>query len=301
MSSGRTLRPGQGHSYPVAGAVVLTILCWSSNFPTIRFILREYDPLSMSVLRTVTGAAILAGWALATRMPLPRWKDWPLLALFGLVIAGATLTLNLGLRTIGAGAGSFLIGTVPVFSALLARAFLHEWLGWRAWLGIAVSFTGVGIIALGEGEGLRFNAGAIFLVTSALLQAFYYVFQKWLHGRYSPIQITCCSIWSAAMWMLAFLPRSWPVIAAAPLPNTLGVIYLGLFPTAIAFTAWNFALSRASAAKVTSSMYALPILAIAIAYAWLGEVPAPLSLLGGLTALSGVAMVHLWDRGAKKG
>ncbi len=75
------------------------------------------------------------------------------------------------------------------------------------------------------------------------------------------------------------------------------MFYLGLFPTAIAFAAWNFALSRARAAKVTSSLYAFPILAIALAFVWLGEVPAPLSLLGGLTALSGVAMVHLWDRG----
>ncbi len=211
MSGGRTLRPGLGRSFPVAGAVVLTILCWSSNFPTIRFVLREYDPLSMSVLRTVTGASILAGWALATRMPLPRWKDWPLLALFGLAgIAGATLTLNLGLRTLSAGAGSFLIGTVPVFSALLARAFLHERLGWRAWLGIAVSFTGVGIIALGEGEGLRFNVGAVFVVTSALLQAFYYVFQKWLHGRYSPIQITCCSIWKSGARNSSNVSSHWP-------------------------------------------------------------------------------------------
>jgi drug/metabolite transporter (DMT)-like permease len=283
--------------WPVVLAVALTILCWSSNFPTIRFILQVYDPLSMSVLRTWVGAAALAGLALATRMRLPRRRDLPLCVLFGATgIAGATLGLNFGLRSLSAGGGAFLIGTVPIFSALLAWAFFRERLGPWAWLGIAVSFAGVGLIGLGEGGGLRFDLGTLFILTSAANQAFFYVFQRLLHRRYSPLQITCYSVWVGAALLSVAAPGLPALVLRAPLGHTLAVCYLGLFPTALAFSAWNFALTRARAAKVTSSLYALPALAIAIAYAWLGEVPAALSLLGGAVALSGVAMVHLWGR-----
>ena len=294
METEATRRPTD---VPVVLAVGVTILCWSSNFPTIRFILQVYDPFSMSVLRVWVGALALAAYALATRMPLPRRSDWAACALFGLTgIALATLWLNLGLRSLSAGGGAFLIGTVPIFSALLAWGWFGERLAAQAWLGIAVSFAGVGLIGLGEGGGLRFDVGTLFILGSAINQAFFYVFQRVLHGRYRPVQITCYSVWSGALWLTPFAPGLPALVARAPLGHTLAVAYLGLFPTALAFTTWNFALSRARAAKVTSSLYALPALAIAMALVWLGEVPAPLSLLGGAIALGGVALVHLGGR-----
>lgn len=282
---------------PVVLAVIVTIVCWSSNFPVIRYVVRAYDAETLSVLRVWMGALVLGGLAVAVRMPLPHWRDWPVLSLFGLTgIALATYTLNSGLQSVSAGAGSFLIGITPVLSALLAWAFLSERLRPRAVAGIAVSFGGVALIAFGEGGGLRFDLGAWLVLASAANQAFYYVFQKFLHRRYNPLQITCATIWSAAVWLSVFFPGAPGVVSAAHWSHTLGVVYLGIFPQAVAFVCWNYALSRAGAAQVVSSMYALPILATLGAWLWLGEVPAWLTLAGGMLALGGVVLVNWRER-----
>jgi len=75
----------QGH-----GPVLATLVCWSSNFPTIRFVLRAYDALAMSALRITIGALALVVVALVWRIPLPRVRDWPMFALFGSTVAPAT-------------------------------------------------------------------------------------------------------------------------------------------------------------------------------------------------------------------
>ena len=194
-------------------------------------------------------------------------------------MGGAALTF--GMRTVSAGAGSFLVGMIPVFSALGARLFLGERVAPLGWLGIAVSFAGVGLIGMAEGEGLRLNPGAALVVASAFFQSVFYVGQKPYLRRYSPLQITCFAVWSGTLCLVWFLPDVPAAVASAALAHTLAVAYLGVIPISLAFAAWSFALSRAPAAHVTSAMYGMPALALTIAFFWLGEVPATLTLVGG--------------------
>ncbi len=282
---------------PALLAVAITITCWAANFPTIRFAVQAYDPQYIALLRFLCASLAMGLFALAVRMPLPAPRDWWAFAFFGLTGLGlSTLVLTFGLTTVSAGSGSFLVGTIPIFSALLARIFLKERLAAMGWLGIAISFSGVGLIALGEGQGLRFNPGAAWVMLSAFMQSIFYVFQKPFHLRYSPLQITAYIIWSATAWLLVFLPGLPGAVAAAPLGHTLAVVFLGLFPTGVAFLAWAYALSRAKAAKVTSAMFVMPALALGISWLWLGEVPTLFSLAGGLLALAGVLLLNLWGR-----
>ena len=282
---------------PTVAAAGLTIICWAANFPSIRFAVQEYDPPQVALLRFLLASAVLGVYAAVLRMPLPALKDVWAFAFFGLTgMTLSTLVLTYGLTTVSAGSGSFLVGTIPIFSTMLARAFLKERLGPVGWLGIAVSFSGMGLIALGEGEGLRFNPGTALIVLSAFFQSIFYVFQKPYHLRYSPLQITTYTIWSATAWLLVFLPGLPGAIRAAPLAHTLAVVFLGLFPTGLAFFMWAYALSRAKAAKVTSAMFLMPPIALAMAWVWLGEVPTLFSLAGGLLALAGVMLLNLWGR-----
>ncbi len=275
------------------------MVCWASSFPTLRFALQEYEAGPLVLVRFFFSSAVLAVFALAVRMPLPALRDWPVLFFFGTTGMGlSSAALTYGMRTVGAGAGSFLVGMIPVFSALWARLFLGERLVALGWLGIAVSFAGVGLSGIGEGEGLSLNPGAALVVASAFLQSVFYVGQKPYLRRYSALQITCFAVWSGTLSMAWFLPQVPAAVAAAAPGRTIAVGLLGIFPNGLAFAAWSFALSRARAAHVTSAMYVMPAIALTIAFFWLGEVPSPLTVVGGVVALVGVALLNLWGAGA---
>jgi len=83
-------------------------------------------------------------------------------------------------------------------------------------------------------------------------------------------------------------------IKNAPIESTLAVVYMGVFPAALAYISWAYVLSRIPASLAGSYLYLSPVLAIFIAWIWLGEVPVFLSLVGGLFALIGVIIVNIW-------
>ncbi|MFI5399812.1 MAG: DMT family transporter [SAR324 cluster bacterium] len=281
----------------VAAAALVSVVLWASAFPGTRYALGAYAPLPLALLRLCVAGGMLAVWGLVARVPPPARGDLPVFLVFGLVgIALGSATLMTGLQGVSAGAGSFLVGTIPVFSALLARMWFQERLGPLGWLGIAISFGGVGLIAFGESSGLRLNWSAGWIVVSALCQSIYYVGQKPLLRRYSALQVSVYTIPCGALLLTPVAGMLAGQLRAAPWRATAAAAYLGAFPVGIAFVTWSYALARAKAARITSAMYAMPAIAITLAYFWLGEVPHPLSLLGGATALAGVAVLSIWGR-----
>ena len=129
------------------------------------------------------------------------------------------------------------------------------------------------------------------------MSGLYMVLQKHFLSRYSALEFTAYSIWAGTVLMLPFSRGIFHGIAVAPLHATLAVLYLGIFPAALAYVAWAYVLSHAPASKTASLLYLIPVLAILIAWVWLAEIPKPLSLLGGTLALAGVLVVNLLGRG----
>ena len=69
------------------------------------------------------------------------------------------------------------------------------------------------------------------------------------------------------------------------------MIYLGIFPAALAYATWAFFLSKMPASRASSFLYINPILSIVVAFIWIGEIPSALSLAGGLIVLAGLVLV----------
>jgi drug/metabolite transporter (DMT)-like permease len=291
----------------IVAAAAVTIVFWGSAFAGIRAGLRSYSPAHVALLRFLAASAVMGVYALASRMRLPALRDLPLVGLLGLLgFAFYNIALNIGEQTIASGPASLLIQTVPIWTALASVVFLGDRLRPFGWIGIGISFAGGLLIALGKGGGFEVGWGAALVLLAAVSASAYNIIQKRMLGRYRPVELTTYAVWAGTLLLLPFAGGLLREVRAAPLADSLAVVYLGVFPAAIGYVTWAFVLSKFPAARAASFLYGVPVVAFLIGWAWLGEAPTAIDAVGGLLALGGVAVVNTLGRqpvtrGAEKG
>lgn len=274
-----------------------TIVLWASAFVGIRMALLGYTPGSLALFRFLIASVCIAiiyhNQTIKNTMP---WKDRLRLLGAGVIGIGIyNICLNFGEVTVSAGIASFVIGLMPVMTVLLSFIFLHEKLNSAAWFGIFVSLIGLVLLAWGEGSQSGMQGGILLILVSTVSGTILTIIQKRFLIRYNPIAVISWVIWGGTLLLLWFTPALLSEIKTADYRSTIAVVYMGIFPAALAYLAWCYVLAHMPASKASISLYTLPLVSTALGYLVLHEIPSVVSLIGGGIALTGAFIAYRFN------
>lgn len=275
-------------------AVIVTVIFWASAFVGIRAAGRSLSPGSLSLLRLVVGSFALGLLVLVRRERLPSRHAMGGVVIAGLLWFGAyNLLLNQAERTVDAGTASMLVNIGPVFIALLSGLVLGEGFPRRLLVGCAVAFAGTVIIGLAtSAHGFQASVGAGLCVAAAASYAAGVTAEKPVLEANSALTVTWLACTIGALACLPFAPQLAHELGHAD-PGVIGwAVYLGVFPTAVGFSFWAYALARTSAGRLGATTYLVPPLAVVMGWLVLGEVPPSLAIGGGALCVVGVAVAR---------
>lgn len=282
---------------PLLAAIGFTVLAWASAFVVIRGVAPYVGGGALALGRLTVGVIALGILvAVQRKWVRPARADWIRLVVYGVGWFGAyNVALNLAEHTLDAGTTAMIVNIGPILIALGAGLFLGE--GIPRWLaiGAGVAFLGVLLIFLGSsvfsGTGHPIDPiGVLWCLAAALTYAIGVLAQKPMAGRLPAAQVTLTGCVIGAIACTPFAGQLAGSLATAPVGAWLGILYLGVVPTALAFTTWGYALGRMPAGQLGVTTYIVPPLAIIMGLIFFGEVPAPIAIAGGVVCLTGVAL-----------
>ena len=269
------------------------VLGWGWAWVAIRGAVHYYHPGQLALGRyCVASIALFPFWIKRGRL-LPARQD-----VFTIIIMGITgfsiynFFINTGEQTITAGTTSLIGCALPILTTLGAWCFFKEKLTPAAWIGIIAAFAGVMITALGAHGGLHFSYGALLILLAMISAAVYGLLTKKMVTRYSPLEITTWSIWVGTIALIPLGGGLCTAITVVPWQATANMILLGIFPGAISYALYSFAIAHLRMAAVSSFVFLMPVTAIILGWFLLNELPPWLSLIGGVITLGGAYLVN---------
>lgn len=292
--TGVTVRADEVVPWLPMAALSVTLVLWSSAFVAIRHLGHDVSPGALSLGRLLVASLALTVLLVRTRRTRLVRAEVLLLLLCGVAWFGIyNIALNDSERRIDAATAAMLVQVGPIVVALLAAVFLGERLtGWLL-AGIAVAFAGVVVIGLAmRGDGGSDVSGVLLALLAALTYAIGVVSQKVLLRRLSAAEVVCYACWIGVVVCLPWTGDLLDVVRHGERADLAWIAYLGLFPTALAFSLWAFALRHTDAGKQAITTFLVPGITAVMAWVLLDEVPPALAFAGGVLCVVGVLLTR---------
>ncbi len=272
---------------------IITVIFWSLAYVYTKLTLEHISAFSLGFLRYIVASIMLIIAAYFFKIKPPKKKD-----LIWFVASGLTgfalyiIIFNYGTSFVTAATSSFIIATVPVFTALLASFFYKEKLKPFQWIAIIIEFLGIGVLTVYDGV-LSINQGIIWLLIASVLLSFYNIIQRRLIRTYPALQTATYSILIGTLFLFIFAPKAINEIIVAPVEIIIYVIVLGVFSSAIAYILWSKAFELAEKTSMVSNyMFLTPVVTSVLGIIIANEIPDIPSIVGGLIIIIGAIVFN---------
>ena len=281
---------------PVELMLLTVIVLWALNITVTRYILTHgFRPLAFATTRYGTAALIFIGITLVVERSIRiARRDLPLVGAAALSVFLNQLAFVYAVKTTTASVVAIVLGATPIFAALLGLALRTESVSRRFWLGAAISFGGVGLVAAGAGGQLSGNLGGVLLgICTAATWAAYSVAITPLMKRYSPQRISAI-----------VLSVGWVGIAIAGSQQTRAqdysvgwhvwalFVFATLGPLVLTNLLFFRALHRIGPARATLATNLQPFIAAVFALVLLSEQMTAIQVAGGLCIAAGIVVAR---------
>lgn len=273
-------------------AALATIALWAGAFSAIAVGVRHVDPIGLAAVRFAVAGLVMGLWLAWRGARVKSWADaLRIVACGALGIALYNVLLNTGQRTVPAGAASFIIATQPVFATAFACLSGAETPRPAMLAGTALGLAGVAAISLGQGADFSLGAGAPMILAAAACSGGYFVIQRPLVLRYGATASASWTIVAGALLLLPWLPSGIAQTAGSA-EALAAVAFLSFGAGVLGYVCWMEALAGLGAPRAANLLFLMAPLATVLAIPIAGDVPEPVTLLGGAVALAGVALVN---------
>ncbi len=270
-----------------------TLLLWSGNWIVARAVRDDITPGLATVGRQLIVIAILLPFALAGLRA--KWrslsrKDWKVLAALGFTGGGVHVALQwLGLHYTTATSGILYLSTTPVFILLMA-APLGERIGMRQWAGVALSFSGVALIATqGNLAAVTFNIGDMMALASMVMWAGYTILLRVRRDPLDTVELLVMVCGFGLVFMLPWLAAENPRLSLGP-AGVAAVLYAAIGSLLLAYLGWSYVVKRLGAARAGVTLHLMPAFGVILSALFLAEYPHWYHFAGMGLILLGVAL-----------
>ena len=290
-------------------AALAAIVLWGVSFVATKAALREVSPVTLIFTRFALGVAVLVLILRLRRESLiPPRESWLMLTVMGFVgiflhqmVQAHALTLTTAVRT------GWLIGVTPIWSAVLAAAFLGEGFGPRKILGLLIGLTGA-LLVITRGElsagvlALPSTRGDLLVLASTWTWAIYTILGSDTLKRLGSARATAAAMFAGWVMMIPFFVAAfgWHEYWHLSSTSLVAILFLGVGCSGLGYWFWYAALERIDASQVASFLYLEPLVTLLSAVALLGETVTFSTIAGGLLVLVGVVTVQTSGAGAPR-
>jgi drug/metabolite transporter (DMT)-like permease len=284
-------------------AMLLMVCIWGVNFSIVKDAFTVISPLAFNALRFPFAAAIVTvAHRRRSRMFLPDRKDVKRLLVLGLLgNVVYQLCFVFGLANTRASTASVLLAGTPIVTAVLSVAVGHEKLSKRVWTGVIIACTGIVLVVgagSGTGGGQETVLGDVLMIAATIAWAVYSVGSRDLIRHYGAVAVTAWSLWAGTLGMVVIgLPD---VLSAGVLSLSLktwfAVAYAGALSVGVAYVLWSYGVRHLGNTRTATYSNLVPVIAVIVAWSWLGERPGAGQLLGATIIILGVMLAQRRDR-----